>query len=103
MPVVWGIHNDALTTELVDGEFVSIGWDKIGDISKIGPDREALKEAQRQAYPETKPGGSQFKLARFIDSPSRSKSAMWSSLRISPTARSISASSPVRINTFPGD
>jgi restriction system protein len=56
MTVVWGIHNDALTTELVDGGFVSIGWEKIGDISKIGPDREALKLAQKTAYPETKPG-----------------------------------------------
>jgi len=57
MSAVWGVHNDALTTELVDGGFVSIGWDRIGDISEIGPDREALKEAQKQAYPETKPGG----------------------------------------------
>lgn len=57
MIAVWGIHNDALTTELVDGGFISIGWDNMGDISKIGPDREALKEAQKQAYPETKPGG----------------------------------------------
>lgn len=57
MSAVWGVHNDALTTELVEGGFVSIGWDRIGDLSAIGPDREALKEAQRQAYPETKPGG----------------------------------------------
>lgn len=56
MTAVWGIHNDVLTTELVDGSFVSIGWDKIGDLVKVGPDREALKEAQKQAYPETKPG-----------------------------------------------
>ena len=56
MAVVWGIHNDALTTELVKEGFISIGWDKIGDISKIGPDREALKMAQKTAYPETKPG-----------------------------------------------
>jgi restriction system protein len=56
MTTVWGIHNDALTTELITGGFVSIGWDKIGDLSKIGPDREALKEAQKSAYPDTKPG-----------------------------------------------
>jgi restriction system protein len=53
---VWGIHNDALSTELLDGGFVSIGWEKVGDLSKIGPDREALKAAQKQAYPESKPG-----------------------------------------------
>jgi len=53
---VWGIHNDALTTELIAGQFVSIGWDRIGDLSAIGPDREALKVAQKEAYPETKDG-----------------------------------------------
>lgn len=56
MTAVWGIHNDALTTELLDGGFVSIGWDRIGDLSLIGSDREALKEAQKQAYPDTKTG-----------------------------------------------
>ncbi len=56
MTVVWGIHNDALTTELIDGSFVSIGWDRIGDLAAIGPDREALKAAQKEAYPESKPG-----------------------------------------------
>ena len=56
MTVVWGIHNDALSTELLDDGFVSIGWEKVGDLSKIGPDREALKAAQKQAYPETKAG-----------------------------------------------
>lgn len=56
MKAVWGIHNDALTSELVEGGFVSIGWDRIGDLSQIGPDREALKAAQKSAYPETKPG-----------------------------------------------
>lgn len=56
MTAVWGVHNDALSTELIEEGFISIGWDKIGDLSKIGPDREALKAAQKQAYPETKPG-----------------------------------------------
>lgn len=45
MNVVWGIHNDKLTTELVNGNFVSIGWDRIGDLSQIGPDREALNRS----------------------------------------------------------
>src|SRR3954451_17447657 len=56
MKAVWGIHNDKLTTELVKGNFVSIGWDRIGDLAQIGPDREALKVEQKSAYPETKPG-----------------------------------------------
>lgn len=36
MKAVWGIHNDALTSELVEGGFVSIGWNRIGD---LGADR----------------------------------------------------------------
>lgn len=56
MKAVWGIHNDALTSELVDGGFVSIGWERIGDLSHIGPNRDALKAAQKSAYPDCKPG-----------------------------------------------
>ncbi|MDT0264474.1 restriction endonuclease [Jatrophihabitans lederbergiae] len=56
MTSVWGIHNDALTTELIEGNFISIGWDEVGDISKIGPDRTALKAALAGAYPEAKRG-----------------------------------------------
>ena len=29
MNSMWGIHNDTLTTELVDKGFVSIGWDEL--------------------------------------------------------------------------
>ena len=42
---VWGIHNDTLTTELVDGGFVSIGWDMMGDLTLISEGREGLKRA----------------------------------------------------------
>lgn len=52
----WGIHNDKLATELVEDNFISIGWERIGDLSTIGPARDALKAAQLAAYPETKPG-----------------------------------------------
>jgi restriction system protein len=56
MTNVWGIHNDVLTGELITEQFVSIGWERVGDLIKIGPDREALKAAQKDAYPDTKPG-----------------------------------------------
>jgi restriction system protein len=56
MTAVWGIHNDALTTELIDSNFVSIGWEKVGDLAAIGSNREALKAAYKAAYPDTKPG-----------------------------------------------
>jgi restriction system protein len=53
---VWGIHNDALSNELLDQGFVSIGWDAIPDIRSIGSDRDLLKKALEQAYPEAKTG-----------------------------------------------
>lgn len=55
MSNVWGIHNDTLTSELVDGRFASIGWDELGDLRSIGTDREALRAALRQTYPDKKP------------------------------------------------
>lgn len=32
MNTMWGIHNDALGTELVEKGFVSIGWEKVPDV-----------------------------------------------------------------------
>lgn len=55
MKTIWGIHNDALTDELVDEGFVSIGWE-IGDIRAIGSGRTQLKEALERRYPDEKPG-----------------------------------------------
>ncbi len=52
---VWGIHNDKLTTELYDRGFVSIGWEAVGDLSKIGPSREEIKEALKLTFPSKKP------------------------------------------------
>lgn len=55
MTMVWGIHNDTLTSELLSGGFVSIGWDELGDLRQLGPGREFLKQALVQAYPDRKP------------------------------------------------
>lgn len=52
----WGIHNDTLTTELVDESFVSIGWDELGDLNQILGGREGLKSALDRERPDTKPG-----------------------------------------------
>ena len=43
MSSVWGVHNDTLTTELVDEGFVSIAWDELGDLRAVAPGRDALK------------------------------------------------------------
>jgi restriction system protein len=52
----WGIHNDTLTTELIDEGFVSIGWDDLGDLNQISGDREGLKSALSSQFPDAKPG-----------------------------------------------
>lgn len=52
---VWGIHNDTLTTELLDGSFVSIGWDTVGDLNRIPGSREGLKQALNLALPNSNP------------------------------------------------
>jgi restriction system protein len=53
---MWGVHNDRLTEELVDGGFVSIGWDEMPyDLSTIAASRDDLKSALIQAFPDGKP------------------------------------------------
>jgi restriction system protein len=52
----WGIHNDTLTTELLDEGFVSIGWDELGDLNRIAGGREGLKSALDLERPGRKPG-----------------------------------------------
>ena len=53
---VWGVHNDHPELDLVGNGFISVGWDEIGDLSAIGPDKEALKQKVAAAYPTAKPG-----------------------------------------------
>lgn len=52
---VWGVHNDRLNTELIEGGFISIGWDELGDLRQIGLDRDRLKAALTDAFPDAKP------------------------------------------------
>ena len=52
---VWCIHNDVLSDELIKGGFVSVGWDKLGDLRAIGTTREELKAALANSYPDDKP------------------------------------------------
>jgi len=66
----WGIHNDTLTTELLDGHFVSIGWDELPDLRTISGGRDGLKVALATAYPDKKPraiAGWAGILSRFRD------------------------------------
>lgn len=70
MSSTWGVHNDTLTTELVAGGFVSIGWDDLPDLRTIASGREGLKIALSAAYPNKKPraiAGWAGILSRFRD------------------------------------
>jgi restriction system protein len=58
-PTIWGIHGGR--TGDADSLFlkkncVGVGWDAVGDLSKIGPDREAFKAKVAEAFPHFKPG-----------------------------------------------
>lgn len=56
MSNMWGIHNDVLGSELVDGGFISIGWEGIGDLRQVGEDRTRLKVLLEETFPEAKAG-----------------------------------------------
>lgn len=57
---IWGIH--AGRTGDADLLFlkqncIALGWDAMGDLSKLAADREAFKQRYVQAYPNAKKGG----------------------------------------------
>jgi restriction system protein len=67
---IWGIHMDMHHgLRPITEKFVAIGWEAVGDLSKIASNREAFKKALAAAYPKTKPGavpvnaGTLFKFA----------------------------------------
>ena len=67
---VWGVHNNTLTTELVDEGFISIGWDKLPALTSIGGGREGLKRALAGVEPDANPrsiAGQAGVLVRFRD------------------------------------
>lgn len=67
---MWGVHNDSLTTELVDDGFISIGWDELGDLGAIPGGREGIKHALQVREPDAKPrsiAGQAGVLVRFRD------------------------------------
>lgn len=69
---LWGIHagrtGDA-DSLFLKKNYIAIGWAKMGDLSKIKPDREAFKEKVAGCYPDKKPGaipGNAGQLFRFV-------------------------------------
>ncbi len=49
---LWGIHNNHPELGLVVEGFVSVGWDRLDDLSRLDADRDAFKAAVREAYPD---------------------------------------------------
>jgi len=56
MSVIWGIHNDNPQLHIEDLGVVTIGWDDVGDLNQLGPDREAIKAKVAAVFPHEKPG-----------------------------------------------
>lgn len=54
--MLWGIHNNEKTLDLIDGGFVSIGWEELGDLGQGLIDRDDLKARLAATYPSAKPG-----------------------------------------------
>lgn len=54
-PKIWGIHtlDDSL---FLKENIIAIGWEKMGDLSFLQPNRESFKEKLELTYPETKKG-----------------------------------------------
>lgn len=52
---IWGIHTQDDKLFLKDN-IVAIGWQELGDLSKIPEDREAFKEKYSQIYPDANKG-----------------------------------------------
>lgn len=56
---IWGIHagktGDAASLFL-NHNCIALGWQAMGDLSKLDPDRDAFKAAVSEAYPNKKPG-----------------------------------------------
>ena len=83
MPVIWGIHNVESSLDLVEGQFISIGWEELGDLTDAEIDRESLKRQIAATYPTAKPGAipvwagvlvrfiNEMKVGDFVISPNK--------------------------------
>lgn len=70
--ILWGIHagktGDAESLFLKQ-KHIALGWEKVGNLSLLKPDREAFKAKVAAAYPDSKPGaipGHAGQLFRFV-------------------------------------
>lgn len=55
--VLWGVHMDAsVGTDPTDKGYIAIGWNQLGDLSKIAANREAFKRVVLEGIVGAKPG-----------------------------------------------
>ena len=55
----WGIHAGRLGESdglFLKKNYVALGWEEVGDLSKIKADRDAFKKKVSESYPDIKPG-----------------------------------------------
>lgn len=71
-PVWWGIHAGDIAQAdnlFLKKSVIAIGWHELGDLKKLGADREAFKAAVAKTYPKMKPAaipGQAGQLYRFV-------------------------------------
>lgn len=56
MTAMWGVHNDHPDLDLIANEFISVGWDDMGDLGAIGSDKDVMKGRLAATRPNAKPG-----------------------------------------------
>lgn len=56
MTVAWGIHNNQPDLDLVEGGFIAIGWDELGDLRELPNDRATIKDRLAATYPNVSLG-----------------------------------------------
>jgi len=57
--LIWGIHGGKTGDAdklFLEKRFVALGWDEVGNLSDIKPDRESFKEKVAKSYPKFKLG-----------------------------------------------
>lgn len=52
--IFWGIHNTRSEIELLEDNYIAIGWKEMGDLSNLVPTRESYYQKYNIAYPDAK-------------------------------------------------
>ena len=71
---IWGLHMAQINAAApIEGEFVGVGWEEMGNLSSLSPTREAFKTRFSEVFPDVKPGaipvkaGVLYRFAREIN------------------------------------